>query len=74
VLVLDGLPGPVRGRVTGVTTPAADAVALRLRGGITIEWGGPGGAAAKAREAAALLRTGARYIDVSSPSVAVTGR
>jgi|HubBroStandDraft_2_1064218.scaffolds.fasta_scaffold198638_1 cell division protein FtsQ len=77
VLVLDSLPAGVRDRVTAVTAVTAvgpGIVSLRLRGGITVRWGGTADEAAKATELAALLRAGARYIDVSSPAVAVTGR
>ena len=73
VAVLAGLPGQLRGRVEWVTAPAASAVTLRLRGGITVRWGDASAAAAKAAELAVLLRTSARYIDVSDPATAVTG-
>jgi cell division protein FtsQ len=74
VLVLDSLPAPVRARVTAVTAPSAGQVTLRLRGGITVAWGSAARGPAKVRELTALLRTRARYIDVSAPGVAVTGR
>jgi cell division protein FtsQ len=70
--VLAELPAQVRGQVLAVTATSADAVTLHLRGRITIRWGGPDRAAAKARELRALLRTHARYYDVSSPTEAVT--
>lgn len=73
VLVLGDLPGSVRRRVKSVTAPAADAVTLHLRGGIGVSWGGTGRTAAKARELRSLMRTNARYYNVSSPLVAVTG-
>jgi cell division protein FtsQ len=72
VLVLRGLPAALRGRVVSVTAPQAGAVSLRLRGGITVDWGGPGRAGAKSHELEILLRTHARHYDVSSPEVAVT--
>jgi cell division protein FtsQ len=73
VLVLNHLPAGIRGRVTSVSAdPLTDAVTLRLRGGITVAWGGPGRSAAKARELQALMRTHSRHFDVSSPQVAVT--
>ena len=55
-----------------VTAPSPDQVTLQLRSGVTVVWGGPGDAAAKARELAILMRTHARYYDVSSPATAVT--
>jgi cell division protein FtsQ len=71
--VLASLPAPVRARVLAVTnTPAG--VTLQLRGRVTVRWGDAGRSKAKATELQALLRTGARYVDVSSPQVAVTGR
>jgi len=73
VLVLNHLPAAIRGRVISVTADAVtDAVTLRLRGGISVRWGGPGRSAAKARELQALMRTHSRHFDVSSPQVAVT--
>jgi cell division protein FtsQ len=74
VLVLRGLPAAIRDRVTAVTAPSASAVTLHLSGRVTVDWGGAVRGPAKAREVTALLRTGARVIDVSSPAVAVTGR
>lgn len=70
--VLAELPGAVRRRVLAVTAPTADEVTLHLRGRITVRWGGTGRAAVKARELAVLLRTHARFYDVSSPGAAVT--
>jgi cell division protein FtsQ len=70
--VLAVLPGPIRHQVTSVTA-ATVGVTLHLRGGITVRWGGTGRAVAKARELQALMRTGARMYDVSSPGEAVTG-
>ena len=71
--VLASLPGPVRARVLAVTNGAA-GVTLHLRGQVTVRWGNARRSAAKATELQALLRTGTRYVDVSSPQVAVTGR
>jgi cell division protein FtsQ len=72
VLVMGDLPASTRRRVRSVTAAGADAVTLHLRGGILVSWGGAGQPAAKARELRSLMRTHARYYDVSSPSVAVT--
>jgi hypothetical protein len=55
-----------------VRAPAADQVRLCLRGGVTIVWGGPSRAAAKAAELRILMRQQARYYDVSDPGTAVT--
>ena|SRR5450755_2339485 len=71
-LVLGHLPGSIRPQVTSVTAAAADTVTLHLRGRITVLWGSASDTAAKARELRALMRTSARYYDVSSPGVAVT--
>ena len=70
--VLAELPASLRHSVTSVTAPSPDQVTLRLRSGVTIVWGGPGDAAAKAEELAILMPTHARYYDVSSPAAAVT--
>ncbi|HEY7145223.1 MAG TPA: FtsQ-type POTRA domain-containing protein [Streptosporangiaceae bacterium] len=70
--VLRELPAKLRGRVRRVSAPAADAVTVRLTRGVTIVWGSTGSAAQKARALSILLRTGARYYDVSDPVVAVT--
>jgi cell division protein FtsQ len=73
VLVLNHLPAGIRAQVRSVAAdPVTDAVTLRLHGGVTVRWGGPGRSAAKARELQALMRTHARHYDVSSPQVAVT--
>jgi cell division protein FtsQ len=71
-VVLGDLPGSVRSRVVSVAAVTAGLVTLRLHGGITVLWGGPGRGPAKARELQALLRTGARHYDLSSPGTAVT--
>jgi cell division protein FtsQ len=71
--VLASLPAAVRVRVVAVTDGAV-GVTLQLRGRVTVRWGNARRSAAKATELQALLRTGARYVDVSSPQVAVTGR
>jgi len=70
--VLAGLPASLRPTVTSVTAPGPDQVTLQLADGVTVVWGGPGDAAAKARELAILMATGARYYDVSSAATAVT--
>lgn len=72
--VLASLPAPVRARVLAVSDTAATGVTLQLRGRVTVRWGDARRSAAKATELQALLRTGARYVDVSSPQAAVTGR
>lgn len=71
--VVRGLPARLRRLVTAVRASGRSAVTLTLRGGVTVVWGGTDRAAAKAAELAILLRTRARYYDVSDPSTAVTG-
>jgi cell division protein FtsQ len=70
--VLGELPTSLRPSVASVIVPSPDQVTLRLNSGVTIVWGSPGDAAAKARELAILMPTHARYYDVSSPDTAVT--
>ena len=70
--VVGQLPAALRPAVVSVTAPSPDQVTLQLRSGVTVVWGGPGDAAAKAKELAILMRTHARYYDVSSPATAVT--
>jgi cell division protein FtsQ len=70
--VLRELPRSIRPSVVSVTAPSPDQVTLRLASGVTIVWGGPDDAAAKARELAILMPTGARYYDVSGSATAVT--
>jgi cell division protein FtsQ len=70
--VLTELPARLRRSVQSVTAPSPDQVTLRLAGGVTIVWGGTDRAAAKAEELTLLMRTHARYYDVSAPGSAVT--
>ena len=70
--VLGQLPAALRPTVISVAAPSPDQVTLQLRSGVTVVWGGPDDAAAKAKELAILMRTHARYYDVSSPATAVT--
>jgi cell division protein FtsQ len=70
--VLGQLPAALRATVISVTAPGPDQVTLQLRSGVTVVWGGPDDAAAKARELAILMQTHSRYYDVSSPATAVT--
>jgi cell division protein FtsQ len=70
--VLGELPASVRSTVTSLTAPEPDQVTLQLRGGVTVVWGSPDDAAAKAKELAVLMANQARYYDVSSPDSAVT--
>jgi len=71
--VLGDLPAQLRSSVKSVTAPSPDQVTLHLADGVTVVWGGTDRAAAKAEELAALMRTHARYYDVSAPGTAVTG-
>jgi cell division protein FtsQ len=70
--VLGELPAALRQRVISVTAPSADEVTLRLRGRLTVRWGSADRARQKIRELRALMRTHARYYDVSAPGDAVT--
>jgi cell division protein FtsQ len=72
VLVLRQLPPRLRQQVRSVSATAADAVTLELANGITVVWGGPGQSGQKAAELVLLMRTHARYFDVSDPTTAVT--
>ena len=71
-LVLGQLPGPLRQKVLSVSAASATAVTLHLGRGVTVLWGSPGQAIQKAEELNLLLRTRARFYDVSDPSTAVT--
>ena len=70
--VLAELPARLRQSVESVTVPSPDQVTLSLDGGVTILWGGADRAAAKAEELAILMRTHARYYDVSAQGTALT--
>ncbi len=70
--VLRELPARLRAMVASIAAPSPQEVTLRLRGGITVAWGAATAAQAKAAEVLTLLRTGARYYDVSDPNTAVT--
>jgi cell division protein FtsQ len=71
-LVLRQLPADVRKKVISVSAASASTVTLHLGHGVTVLWGGPGEAAQKSAELGMLLRTHARFYDVSDPSTAVT--
>lgn len=64
------LPAWLRERLRSITAPAVDDVTLHLTGGVTVLWGGRGGAAVKERVLAALMRTHGSFYDVRSPLVA----
>jgi cell division protein FtsQ len=70
--VLRLLPARLRARLAAIAAPSAQRVTLQLRGGITVLWGTASQSKTKAQEVIALLRTGARYYDVSDPTTAVT--
>jgi cell division protein FtsQ len=60
-------------QVAAAGTAAVDEqVTLYLRDRKTVVWGGPDGAARKDKELAILMRTPARYVDVSAPGTVVT--
>jgi cell division protein FtsQ len=72
VTVLHQVPAWIAQSATAVWAPSPQAVTLRLSSGVTIVWGSPGRASAKARELAILMRTHARSYDISAPGSAVT--
>lgn len=65
---LKALPPNIAHEVTGIAASSEYSIALSLRGGITVEWGGGDNAAAKAADLVALMRSGrATRYDVSAP-------
>lgn len=74
VAVLARLPQHLRKLVVAVSAPSAAAVTIALRDGVTVMWGSPVKDGLKAAEVTVLLRTHARYLDVSDPATAVTHR
>jgi cell division protein FtsQ len=72
--VLARLPHHLRTLVVAVSAPAATTVTLTLRSGVTVLWGSPAKDSVKAAEVTVLLRTHARYLNVSDPATAVTHR
>ena len=65
---LKALPPNIAREVTGISASSEYSIALALRGGITVQWGGGDNAAAKAADLVALLRLGrATRYDVSAP-------
>jgi cell division protein FtsQ len=70
--VLARLPHHLRTLVVAVSAPTATTVTLTLRSGVTVLWGSPAKDSVKAAEVTVLLRTHARYLDVSDPATAVT--
>jgi cell division protein FtsQ len=70
--VLAELPAWLRQTVLSVAAPSPDQVTLGLTDGVTVLWGGTDRPGAKAEELSILLRTHARYYDVSSPGTALT--
>jgi cell division protein FtsQ len=71
-VVVRELPRYLARSLVSVRAPSPAEVTLRLRGGVSIVWGGTDRAAAKAKELAVLMRTHARSYDVSAPGTAVT--
>jgi cell division protein FtsQ len=72
VAVLHEVPAPIARSVTEVTASSPQNVTLGLRDRVTIVWGSTARPSAKAAELSALMRTGARYYDVSALGTAVT--
>lgn len=71
--VVRELPRWLRHRVVSVRAGGTARVMLHLTHGITVVWGDRTRAVAKAEEVGVLLRTSARYFDVSDPGSATTG-
>ncbi len=69
--VLRELPSGLRSSVASVSVPDGQ-VTMVLDSGDTIVWGGADRAGAKAQVLAILMRTHARYYDVSAPGIAMT--
>ncbi len=70
--VFGELPAGLRRSVASISAPAPDQVTLQLSNGITILWGAANDAAAKSEELSLLMRTHARYYDVSAPGTVMT--
>jgi cell division protein FtsQ len=69
--VLGELPSTVRSSVKSVSVPDGQ-VTVVLTNGVTVVWGGTDGATTKAQVLAILMRTHAKYYDVSAPGMAMT--
>ena len=69
--VLSELPAPMRSSVKSVSVPY-DQVTLAMTDGETVVWGGADRSAAKVQVLAILMRTHARYYNISAPGVAMT--
>jgi cell division protein FtsQ len=72
VSVLHELPASLARTVAAMAAPTAQDVKVGLANGITIVWGDTSEAKEKAAELAILMRTHARYYNVSAPGTAVT--
>ncbi len=72
VTVLHELPAQIARSVAAVTASGPQNVTLRLSNGVTIVWGSTASAPAKVAELSALMRTHARYYDISAFGTAVT--
>lgn len=69
LLVLAQLPTDVRERLGEVVAPTPDAIALRLGGGVVIEWGSSQDNARKAQVLEQLMRHPASVYNVTAPDV-----
>lgn len=72
VTVLHQVPAQISRSVVAVAAANPQDVTLGLSGGVTIVWGNAAQPREKAAELAILMRTHARYYDVSAPGTAVT--
>jgi cell division protein FtsQ len=71
-VVLAELPRRLIPEVRTVAAPNSSDVSVTLAGGVVIVWGDTGRASQKARELTVLMRSRARFYDVSGPGTAVT--
>ena len=70
--VMAEFPAQLRHSVVSITAPTPDQVTLQLSNGVTILWGSADDGSAKAEELSLLMRTHARYYDVSAPGTVMT--
>ena len=70
--VMRELPAQLRRSIASITAPTPDQVTLQLSNGVTILWGSADDGSAKAEELSLLMRTHARYYDVSAPGTVMT--
>lgn len=67
--VVGQLPANIHGRVAEVLAPTPDSLALRLTGGVLVEWGSSADSARKAQVLAQLMKHPASTYNVTAPDV-----